>query len=65
MADALSRKLADMLKFIEAFPKSLRKEILEFNLEMVTGKLSFLALQTDLLEFIKMHQGKDSFLLKT
>ena len=54
-----------MLKFIEAFPKSLRKEILEFNLEMVTGKLSFLALQTDLLEFIKMHQGKDSFLLKT
>ncbi|WP_163008933.1 integrase zinc binding domain-containing protein, partial [Streptomyces sp. S5] len=46
------------------FPKPLQKEISEFNLEMITGKLSSLTLQSDLLESIKAHQGKDSFLLK-
>ena len=64
VADALSRKSSGMLMSIEAFPKPLQKEISEFNLEMITGKLSSLTLQSDLMESIKAHQGKDSFLLK-
>ena len=33
-------------------------------MEMITGKLSVLSLQSILLESIKLHQGNDSFLLK-
>ena len=65
VADALSRKSMGMLMSIEVFPKPLQKEIVEFNLEIITGRLSSLTLHSDLLESIKMHQGKDSFLLQT
>ena len=53
-----------MLMFVITSPKPLQREIADFNMEMITGKLSVLTLQSNLLESIKLHQGKDSFLLK-
>ena len=64
VADALSRKSAGMLMSIGMLPKPLQREISDFNKEMITRKLSVLTLQSGLLETIKLHQGKDSFLLK-
>ena len=49
---------------IGMFPKPLQKEISEFNLELITRRLSSMTLQSDLVESIKSHQGRDSFLLK-
>ena len=49
---------------IETFPKPLRKEIADFHMEILMGRLVSLTLQFDLLENIKAHQGKDSSLLK-
>ena len=49
---------------IGMFPKPLQKEISELNLELITGRLSSLTLQSDLVESIKLHQGRDPFLLK-
>ena len=65
VADALSRKSVGMLMSIEVLPKPLQKEISDFSLEMVTGKLTALTLRSDLLESVKSYQGKDSFLIKT
>ena len=42
--DALSRQSIGMLISIKAFSKPLQREISEFNLEMITGRLSFLTL---------------------
>ena len=56
VADALSRKSVGMLMSIGTFPKPLQKEIAEFDLELITGKLFSLTLQSDLVEKIKVHQ---------
>ena len=64
VADALSRKSSGMLMSIEAFPEPLQREISEFDLELLTGRLSSLTLQSNLLESIQNHQGKDPFLIK-
>ena len=64
VADALNRKSIGMLMSIKAVPKPQQKEISEFNLDPLTGKLFSLTLQSNPLEAIKSHQGKDSFLLK-
>ena len=64
VADALSRKSSGMLMSIGTLPKPLQKEIYDFNIEMITGKLSILTLQSNLLESIKLHQGNNPFLLK-
>ena len=64
VADALRRKSSGMLMSLNKMPKPLLKEISDFNVEMITGKLATLTLQSNLLESIKLHQGKDSFLLK-
>ena len=53
-----------MLMSLGTMPKPLQKEISDFNMEMITGRLSALTLQSDLLESIKLHQEKDSFLLR-
>lgn len=65
VADALSRKSSGMLMSLGAMPKPLQKEISDFEMELITGKLVVMTLQSNLLESIKLHQGKGSFLLKT
>ena len=64
VADALSRKSSGMLMSLVLLPKPLQKEISDFNLEMITEKLSALTLQSNLLESIKNLQGRDSLLIK-
>ena len=64
VADALSRKSVGMLMSIETFSKALQKEISDYQLEIITGRLDSLTLQSDLLERIKAHQGDDSSLTK-
>ena len=64
VADALSRKSSGMLMSLKLLAKPLQKEIFDFHLEMITGKLSALTLQSNLLESIKNLQGKDSLLIK-
>ena len=44
VADALSRKSIGMLMSIETVPMPLQKEITDFNLEMLTGRLASLTL---------------------
>ena len=64
VVDALSRKSSGMLMSIGMLPKPLQREISDFNMEMITEKLSVLTLQSNLLESIKLHQENESFLLK-
>ena len=49
---------------IETLSKPLQKEISEFQLEMITGRLGSLVIQSDLLDMIKAHQGKDPSIAK-
>ena len=64
VADALSRRSVGTLMSIEALPKALQKEISNYQLEIITGRLDSLTLHSDLLDRIKAHQGEDSSLRK-
>ena len=64
VADALSRRSVGTLMSIEALPKALQKEISNYQLEIITGRLDSLTLHSDLLDKIKAHQGEDSSLRK-
>ena len=58
IANTLSRKSSDMMMTLGILPKPLQKEIFDFNMEMIIGKLSVLTLQSNLLESIKLYQEK-------
>ena len=51
-----ANKVADgILMSLGTLSKPLQKEIFDFNMEMITGKLAALTLQSNLLESIKLH----------
>ena len=64
VADALSKRSVGTLMSIETLSKTLQKEISDYQLEIITGRLDSLTLHSDLLDKIKAHQGEDSSLKK-
>ena len=64
MVTTYVRCVITILMSIGMLSKSLQKEISDFGMEIIIGKLSILTLQSNLLESIKLHQGKDPCLLK-
>ena len=64
MADALSRKSAGTLMAIQGLPKELQKEIRDFGLEMIVGRVAALQVQPILLDQIREAQLQDEELTK-
>ena len=59
VVDALSRKSPANLVALHALPTSLQKEVYNAKIELVTGQLSTLTLQSSILEDIKGAQEFD------
>ena len=64
VADALSQKSAGNVAMLRGLFKTLIKEIVDFGLVIVNGKLSSLQVQPLILEGIKEAQRKDMELIK-
>ena len=64
IADALSQKSTDNLAMLQGLPKELVKEIVDFKLVIVNGRLSSLQVLWLILEEIKEVQCKDEVLVK-
>ena len=64
VADALSRKSAGNVAMLRGLSKELIEEIMDFELVIVSGKLSSLQIRPMILEEIKEAQHKDVELIK-
>ena len=56
VVDALSRKSAGTLMAIQGLPRELQKEIQDFDLQMVIGRMTALQIQPILLDQIRKAQ---------
>ena len=63
VADALSRKSNGTLAKLQELPKELVREIMDFELAMVCGRLGSLQIRPLILDEIKEAQFKDEFLI--
>ena len=64
VADALSRKSAGTLMAIQGLPRELQKEIQNFDLQMIIGRMATLQIQPILLDQIREAQLQDEDLIK-
>ncbi|KAL5540694.1 hypothetical protein UlMin_043346 [Ulmus minor] len=64
VADALSRKISTQLLAIQVLPIPLQREILKEGIEIISGQLSTLTLQSTLIDQVRDNQGLDPRLLR-
>ena len=64
VVDALSRKSIGTLAMLQGLPKELLKEIMDFELVIVCGRLGSLQMRPVILDEIRKAQSKDEFLIE-